>query len=119
MLQNDKIDLKIEKDSIKMNAVQLTTYQSSKGLEYEYVYMPSLKSSKWESCSRPIIKPPVPLSKEDERDEAAWKTYKLADKINKMYVGMTRAKHTLRLSYVGTSGQIYSNVIKMFPLEDK
>ena len=29
MLQNDKIDLKIEKDSIKMNAIQLTTYQSS------------------------------------------------------------------------------------------
>ena len=104
MLQNDKIDLRIEKDDVKMNAVQLTTYQSSKGLEYEYVYMPTLKSSKWESCSRPIIKPPVPLSKEDERDESEWKTYKLADKINKMYVGMTRAKHVLRLSYIGSNG---------------
>ncbi len=114
MLQNDNDDLKIEKNSAKMNAIQLTTYQSSKGLEYEYVYMPSLKSSKWESCSRPIIKPPVPLSKEDERDEATWKVYKLADKINKMYVGMTRAKHTLRLSYIGTSaGDGHSALLKV------
>ena len=114
MLQNDKIDLKIEKDSVKMNAIQLTTYQSSKGLEYEYVYMPSLKSSKWESCSRPIIKPPVPLSKEDERTDIEWKAYKLADKINKMYVGMTRAKHTLRLSYIGTSsGDGHSALLKV------
>ena len=120
MLQNDKIDLKIEKDSIKMNAIQLTTYQSSKGLEYEYVYMPSLKSSKWESCSRPIIKPPIPLSKEDERDEATWKTYKLADKINKMYVGMTRAKHTLRLSYVGTSASDgHSALLKVNEIPEK
>ena len=114
MLQNDKIDLKIEKDSIKMNAIQLTTYQSSKGLEYEYVYMPSLKSSKWESCSQPIIKPPVPLSSTDERTDAQWKAYKLADKINKMYVGMTRAKHTLRLSYIGTSaGDGHSALLKV------
>ncbi|MBR5303550.1 MAG: ATP-dependent helicase [Candidatus Gastranaerophilales bacterium] len=114
MLQNDKIDLKIEKDSIKMNAIQLTTYQSSKGLEYEYVYMPSLKSSKWESCPHPIIKPPVPLSSADERTDAQWKAYKLADKINKMYVGMTRAKHTLRLSYIGTSaGDGHSALLKV------
>ena len=104
MIQNDNISLNIEKDSVKMNAVQLTTYQSAKGLEYEYVYMPTLKSSKWESSSRPVIKPSVPLSKEDERDESEWKAYKLADKINKMYVGMTRAKHTLRLSYIGSNG---------------
>ena len=104
MVQNDNIDLKIEKLSEKMNAVQLTTYQSSKGLEFEYVYMPTLKPRKWESCSRPIIKPSIPLSKEDERDSATWDSFKSADKINKMYVGMTRAKHTLRLSYIGGDG---------------
>ena len=104
MLQNDGISLYIEKDSIKMNAIQLTTYQSAKGLEFEYVYMPTLKPRKWENNSKPTIKPPIPLSKEDERDEDTWSAYKLADKINKMYVGMTRAKHTLRLSYVGANG---------------
>ena len=104
MLQSDNISLNIEKDSKKMNAVQLTTYQSSKGLEYEYVYMPSLKPRKWESNGRPLIKPSVPLSSDDERTEEEWSAYKLADKINKMYVGMTRAKHTLRLSYVGSNG---------------
>lgn len=104
MIQNDKIDLKIEKVAGEMNAVQLTTYQSSKGLEYEYVYMPSLKPKKWESSSHPIIKPSIPLSKEDERDTTTWDSFKKADKINKMYVGMTRAKHTLRLSYIGGDG---------------
>lgn len=104
MIQSDKIDLKIEKVSGEMNAIQLTTYQSSKGLEYEYVYMPSLKPKKWESSSRPIIKPSIPLSREDERDTATWDSFKRADKINKMYVGMTRAKHTLRLSYIGGDG---------------
>ena len=104
MTQNDKIGLEIEKVSGEMNAVQLTTYQSSKGLEYEYVYMPSLKPKKWESSSRPIIKPSIPLSKEDERESATWDSFKRADKINKMYVGMTRAKHTLRLSYIGGDG---------------
>lgn len=104
LVESGKTDIKIEKDSAGMNAVQLTTYQSSKGLEYEYVYMPSLKPRKWESCSRPIIKPSIPLSKEDERDSATWDTFKRADKINKMYVGMTRAKHTLRLSYIGGDG---------------
>jgi len=103
MLQQDNIPLNIEKNSSKLNAIQLTTYQSSKGLEYEYVYMPTLQSSKWESSSFPRIKPSVPLSKEDERTDEEWKNYKLADKINKMYVGMTRAKHTLRLSYIGTN----------------
>ena len=104
MCQNDGISLNVEKDSDKMNAVQLTTFQSSKGLEYEYVYMPSLKPRKWESSPRPIIQPPIPLSADDQRDSDTWDSFKLADKINKMYVGMTRAKHTLRLSYVGTEG---------------
>lgn len=104
MLQNENIPLNIEKEDIKSNAIQLTTYQSSKGLEYEYVYMPTLKPKKWESNPKPIIKPAIPLSKEDERDEDTWKSYKLADKMNKMYVGMTRAKHTLRLSYIGENG---------------
>ena len=104
MLVSDNTPINIEKDSVKMNAVQLTTYQSAKGLEFEYVYMPTLKPRKWESNGKPAIKPSIPLSKDDERDEATWSAYKLADKINKMYVGMTRAKHTLRLSYVGTEG---------------
>lgn len=104
MLQQDKISLNIEKDSVKMNAVQLSTYQSAKGLEYEYVYMPTLKPRKWESNSWPPIKPSVPLSPLDEQTPEKWKSFKLADKINKMYVGMTRAKHTLRLSYVGGDG---------------
>lgn len=114
MLQTDNQSLNIEKDSEKENAVQLTTYQSAKGLEYEVVYMPNLKPKKWESSPRPVIRPSIPLSEGDYRDEDTWQAFKSADKINKMYVGMTRAKHTLRLSYVsgdGTEG--YSKLLKL------
>ena len=37
------------------------------------------------------------LSREDERDSATWDSFKRADKINKMYVGMTRAIMDLQL----------------------
>jgi len=104
MLQKDKKPLCINKEEIKMNAVQLTTYQSAKGLEYEYVYMPSLQESKWKPGVKPYIKPSVPLSRLDEKDDPTWDSYKQADKVNKMYVGMTRAKSVLRLSYFAGSG---------------
>ena len=113
MALNDNVAIRIEQET-GMNAIQLTTYQSSKGLEYEYVYMPSLQKSKWESNSQPIIKPSIPLYKEDEKEPDEWKTFKTADKINKLYVGMTRAKHTLRLSYVDESGSSgYSSLLRL------
>lgn len=49
MCKNDEIQIKTDKAPITMNAVQLSTYHSAKGREFEYVYMPTLKARDWES----------------------------------------------------------------------
>lgn len=103
-IENDKeLDILTDKPSVTLNAVQLTTYHSSKGREFEYVYMPTLQARKWDK-STDSFKPTIPVSKEEYRDDEYWKEYRLSDKIKTMYVGMTRAKHTLRLSYVMNAG---------------
>ena len=94
----DEETIKTEKAPVTLNAVQLCTYHSSKGREFEYVYMPTLDTYKWER--RGILRPDIPLDiseykTEDElRDEI-----KPSDLTKLMYVAMTRAKHTLRMSF--------------------
>jgi len=94
----DDIAITTDKAPIPLNAVQLSTYHSSKGREFEYVYMPTLLRDKWESRSE-TLKPIIPLDPSEYKTDDELKEMKRSDKIKLMYVGMTRAKHTLRLSY--------------------
>ena len=94
----DDIEIKTDKAPVPLNAVQLSTYYSAKGREFEYVYMPGLLSEKWESDTK-SLRQKIPLSPADYKDESELKEMKRSDRIKVMYVGMTRAKHTLRLSY--------------------
>ena len=73
--------------------------------------MPSLQTSKWERNSFPNLKPTVPVSSSEQKTEEEYEKLKLADKINKMFVGMTRAKRVLRLSYVNLDGAIHSTYL--------
>lgn len=98
---NDDIEIKTDKAPVTQNAIQLSTYYSAKGREFEYVYMPTLLKNKWESDNK-SLKPEIPLDPSEYKDEDELKAIKKADRIKVMYVGMTRAKHTLRLSYVQT-----------------
>lgn len=100
---NDDIPIKTDKAPVTLNAVQLCTYYSAKGREFEYVYMPALDSKKWESDNKSLqVKIPVDPSEYKSEDEL--KAMKHSDRIKVMYVGMTRAKHTLRLSYAAQTG---------------
>lgn len=92
----DDIAINTDKAPVTMNAIQLSTYHSAKGREFEYVYMPTLKNRDWESSSF-SVKPIIPLEEYKSEDEL--KNMKISDAIKLMYVGMTRAGHTLRLSY--------------------
>lgn len=106
MIQNDKdMDITTDKPDVSLNAIQLTTYHSAKGKEYEYVYMPTLQSKRWESSSK-SFKPTIPVEASKYKTDDEWKLYRLSDRVKTMYVGMTRAKHTLRLSYVAQSGKM-------------
>lgn len=98
-LLEDEETLNTEKAPVNMNAVQICTYHSSKGREFEYVYMPTLISDKWESNTK-SMKPDIPLDKSEYKDSDELKNIiKPSDLTKLMYVAMTRAKHTLRLSY--------------------
>lgn len=93
-LDND-IDLCIDKTS-KQNAVQLTTYHGSKGREFEIVYLPNLTKSNWENFRMAgeykYITNEV-LSKEEAEEKKNSELLKL------LFVGITRAKHSLTISF--------------------
>lgn len=98
----DEETIRTEKSPVPMNAVQLCTYHGSKGREFEYVYMPTLESKKWESSSA-SLKPEIPVAvSEYKTDEEIKKGEKPSDLTKLLYVAMTRAKHALRLSYPET-----------------
>ena len=98
MAYNGDTVVKTDKAPVTLNAVQLVTYHSSKGREFEYVYMPTLIREKWESASK-SYKAIIPLDESEYKDNDELKEIKFSDNVKTMFVGMTRAKHTLRLSY--------------------
>lgn len=101
-MQEGEMEINLDKENKPLNAVQLSTYHSSKGREFEYVFMPALTSYKWESSSS-SYKDKIPLpSKGLDIDELTEKQSqaKFLDNIKLLYVGMTRAKRVLVLSSV-------------------
>lgn len=92
----NEIDINLDKDSVVQNAVQLMTYHGSKGREFEYVYLPNLISSNWEDFRMPgeykLITEEVP-----DKDTAQAK--KDSELLKLLFVGITRAKHTLTISF--------------------
>jgi len=98
ILEDDET-LCTEKAPVSLNAIQICTYHSSKGKEFEYVYMPTLTSDKWESNSK-SLKSDIPLDITEYKTPLELKDeIKPSDLAKLMYVAITRAKHTLRLSY--------------------
>lgn len=96
-LSEDDEKINTDKAPVAINAVQLSTYHSAKGKEFEYVYMPSLHQYNWESSKK--HKPEVPLDPAEHKDDDDLTVMKMSDLYKLMYVGMTRAKHALRLSF--------------------
>ncbi len=96
---SENIEILTNKPPVDINGIQLLTYHNSKGREFEYVYMPTLMHSKWEA-DRHTFKINVPVGLDEYKNEDELAAMKKSDRIKNMYVGMTRAKHCLRLSYV-------------------
>ena len=109
--RENNIKIQIEKPPITMNAVQLTTYHSSKGREFEYVFMPNLKRSKWESSSKSNT---IKIPTDEVIDEDERKKLKKSNETKLMYVGITRAKHGLYLSYSQDLRLGLTEIIKPF-----
>lgn len=93
------IPIVIDKDELVQNAVQLLTLHSSKGRQFDYVYMPNLVAKKWErkksknNVSLPIIDEEKFID-DDEAEESS--------NLRLLFVGITRAKYGLTISYSNT-----------------
>jgi len=90
------IKMEIEKNPYSNNAIQLLTYHGSKGREFEYVFLPQMTSKLWEKSRSPIgLDLPVQKSQFlDDKEEN-----KKAEQLKLLFVGITRSKFGLYLSY--------------------
>ena len=96
----NEIDINLDKDSVVQNAVQLMTYHGSKGREFEYVYLPNLISSNWEDFR---MAGEYKLITEDVPDKDAAQAKKDSELLKLLFVGITRAKHTLTISFADSN----------------
>ncbi len=93
--QNIKIELK--KPVFKSNAIQLLTYHSSKGREFNHVFMPNLTSRNFEKSTGGNSELNLPIQKSvfsEDKD-----INKEAELLRLLFVGATRARFGLYLSY--------------------
>ncbi len=93
---NNDIDIKIASDEYVQNAVQLLTLHGAKGREFEYVFIPNLTAKNWEKKRSPndVDLPIEKVSFSEDEEEA-----KKAEQLRLLFVGITRSKHSLFLSY--------------------
>lgn len=106
---DNEIEITIDKNSLTRNAVQLVTYHGSKGREFEYVYLPNLTSRTWEDFRMPgeyKFITDIPLSKEEASAKKDTELLKL------LFVGITRAKYGLTLSFADNDGDKAQQITK-------
>lgn len=92
---DNEIEICIDKTG-KQNAVQLTTFHGSKGREFEYVYLPNLVSKNWEEFKMPGE---YKYITDEVFDEDTANTKKDSELLKLLFVGITRAKHGLMISF--------------------
>ncbi len=107
-----KQDIKIElkKNEYKKEAVQLLTYHGSKGREFEHVFCPDLTSRNFEKAAKGRSELDLPFPKSVFSDDK--EINKDAELLRLLYVGFTRAKYALHLSFANSSDGAAQNVTK-------
>lgn len=90
------IPIVIDKEDYTQNAVQLVTLHGSKGREFDFVFMPNLIAKKWES-KRVNNTMSLPIDKNDKNVDE--KQARFSEQLRLLFVGVTRAKYSLTLSY--------------------
>ena len=112
----DEIDITTDKKSITENAIQLTTYHGSKGREFEFVYLPNLISRNWENFSMPGE---YKLITDKVLDDKTAEERKDSELLKLLFVGITRAKHSLTISFADADNGKTQQITKyLVPLSD-
>ena len=89
------IPILIDKEEYTQNAIQLLTIHSSKGREFDYVFIPNLISKKWEGKR---ISKTMTLPIDKNNSDVDIEDAKKSEQLRLLFVGITRAKHFLMLS---------------------
>ncbi len=92
----NNIKLPIEQITIQQDGVHFITAHSSKGLEFETVYIINAEKSSWEDKRNKSDKITFPPLKEYTKPS---KNKDIEEERRLFYVAMTRAKHKLYISY--------------------
>lgn len=92
---DNEIPICIDKSSVVQNAVQFATYHGSKGREFEHVYLPRLTAKVWEKQTDSGYK----YITDEVLDEELALQKKDSDLLKLLFVGVTRAKYALTLSF--------------------
>ncbi len=92
----NEISICTDKSDVIQNAVQLTTFHGSKGREFEHVYLPNLIAKQWENFSR---RNDYKLITEEVLDDITSQKRKDSELLKLLFVGITRAKHSLSISF--------------------
>ncbi len=94
------IPINIDKEEYTLNAVQLLTLHGSKGREFEHVFIPNLISKKWEN-KRVNNSHSLPVEKDNNLTDE--ETKRRSEQLRLLFVGITRSKHDLILTYSNTT----------------
>lgn len=106
---DNEIDINLDKESSVQNAVQLMTYHGSKGREFEYVYLPNLINSNWENFRKPGE---YKLITDEVLDKDSAQIKKDSELLKLLFVGITRAKHSLMISFADSNAGKIQQVTK-------
>lgn len=100
MAVSRNVPLNIDKDEYTQNAVQLVTMHSSKGRQFDYVYLPNLVTLNWENhTDRDTIALPL----ENESKLVDDDTTKISELLRLLFVAITRTKYDLTMSYANVN----------------
>lgn len=101
---SSEIPITTQKSAVIQNAIQVMTYHKSKGREFEYVYLPNLISRKWELNKGATNKYKLITELDKSNNEKNLELLRL------LFVGITRAKHGLTLSFADFTDDRAENV---------
>lgn len=103
---NSGIEIKVDEDLFTKNAIQLSTIHSSKGKEYDFVFMVNLISSdNGQKCSDDFTLPIKDYSYKYDDLSSLKKALIKTENLKKLFVAVTRAKYGLYLTFSDKNGK--------------